>query len=208
MSQHRVSTLAFYAFVIALTNQPVFANDLALELGLGNAISRDATTSLNNHFIDTDILAQARANKRRHSWQATLGYHLSPQLQIRVSYVELGPVDTTLVGRPIEVNTFLNTRPTIPLNTVSGWLISTAYQYTLSPVASLRAKVGLYAWEASYSLKGRGFHLQSENSGTNPSLGFDLGIRLSPKLTGRIGWEVYEIDTDKTDLLSIAIEFH
>lgn len=184
--------------------------------GYGWASGDTGTGDINSDLRAGGLDAQASSSDdTRGMWQAFMGYDFTPRWGVEAAYVDLGDVETTFSGTAVDIDTFLAASSDIHPNTAQGWQVSGVFRYELGLLPQFRgvARLGAFAWESDYELKGNGSSRDVDEDGIDLTLGLglELGLdRISWMPSGfvtHLKWDRYNVDNEAIDALSVGLSY-
>ena len=175
-------------------------------------ITDDDDNSLNSQLVDSGLNATANTNDTfRVVSQLYGGYDFSNRWGAELGYLDLGKVETTFTGTAVDIETFLNSAQNIHPQTAQGLLISAVHYIPIDSGTRVKARVGMFDWQADYTLQGGGAERSVNQNGTDISYGVSLEMgawRRKNEMLGHIKWDHYSIDKEGIGVLAVGFSYH
>jgi len=196
-----------------LSCTPVMAGSFSAGAGIGVATGGEDASSLNQQLIDSGFTASASTSGDiRTSWKTFIAYHFDEKWGVNLSYIDLGEATVSFSGINVPIDVLLGSIGEIHPRTAQGTKLSVSYQHQLNKSMHVRALLGVFDWDASYSLNGVNSAMQPvtrkvEQMGTDVSVGFGLVHRLTNDMSWHIDWDFYEIDSEPVNVFSFALSY-
>lgn len=165
------------------------------DVGSVQAAANDAAIALSVESVD-DV---------KNGFGIGLGYEFSPSWAAELNYLDMGQVDVRF--NAIQA---VNNLADIHAESGDGLTLSGLYKYALDERAQLRARLGVFNWDAQYdTVSAAGGVLgQVEADGTDLYWGLGFAYQLSQSLSFTAEYQQFEFDNDARQYWRAGLEWH
>ena len=196
--------------VLILLNGSALAGSWVIGTSL-SAISGSDDNSLNNQLASSGLNATATTDDSiRIVWQLYGGYDFTARWGAELSYLDLGKVETTFTGTSVDIETFLTSAEDIHPQTAQGWLISMVHYFPIDSSTRVKARLGMYDWEADYTLEGGNAKKSVTQNGSDISfgIGMEMGAwRRKNQWIGHLKWDRYSVEQKDFSVIGVGFSF-
>ncbi len=196
-------------YLLALSDVAL-AGKWIMGISIGAAKSDNDDGLLNSQLAASGLNATASTeNSIDIRWQLYGGYDFVDRWGIELGYLDLGKVETTFTGTTSDIEAFLNSAQDIHPQTAQGWLLSMIHYFPIDYDTRLKARIGVYNWEADYTLQGGNASKSVSENGSDISfgIGLELGEWHATGTIGHLKWDHYTIEDKQFEIFSFGFSF-
>ncbi len=111
---------------------------------------------------------------------------------------------TRYSGMATDINTFLSAANDIHPQTASGWKLSGVYRHPLGKDFTASANIGVFAWQADYSLSTTAVERNVTSHGVDGLFGVGVEYQVYPETSLHVDYEVLDIDGENLSVFSLG----
>ncbi len=180
--------------------------DFYLSGTVGAATTTADKSELNDRFTSQGFNADIYSvDGKRLGWSLGLGYDISDNWSLELSYYDLGEIDMVFWSAPV-ASSLANIHP----ESGDGWSLSGKYRHSLTEKLDLTGRLGLLDWKGDYgtSMLSNGQQIGTDSdSGTDLFYGLGLDYRVNSqwRLTSQL--QRFEFDRDATHYFAVGFEY-
>lgn len=191
----------------------VSAGNFVVGASVGVATGGEDAASLDDQLAANGFIASANTSGDiRTAWKTFVAYRFDSNWGVDLAYIDLGEATLGFSGINDPIDDILAGIGDIHPRTAQGTKLSIAYQYEINKSMHIQTMIGLFDWDASYTLGGVtvGGGLVSRKvtqSGTDVTTGIGLVHKLTNEMTWHVDWDFYEIDSEPINVFSFSLSY-
>jgi len=199
-----IATAAIYGGFANAESSTSWADDIYLLGHAGYADSDVSQSDMEGEFADIGFEANVLSTDGgRTGWGLGLGYQIDEYWSLELDYLDLGEVDVVSTSEQV-VSALGDIHP----ESGDGFTLSGLVRYPLNDRWHLRARLGLFSWDADYDTKRAGKKVADDSdSGTDLYIGVGAGYQISDRFGLNVEVQRFAFDREETIYTRLGFEW-